>query len=108
VAIIHAGSIVALDTPAALLAGLGDELLELRVEGDTAVALAALGARGIAAADAFVVGQTLTVPLHDATAGEALAAINQAGLTTSAISSRPPTLDDVYLRLTGTGLPVAA
>src|SRR5215213_5102308 len=107
VAIIHAGSIVALDTPAALLAGLGDELLELRVDGDTAVALAALGARGIAAADAYVVGQTLTVPLHDATAGEALAAIDQAGLSTSAISSRRPTLDDVYLRLTGSELPVA-
>jgi ABC-2 type transport system ATP-binding protein len=108
VAIIHAGSIVALDTPAALLAGLGEELLELRVDGDTAVALAALGAHGIAAADAYVVGQTLTVPLHDATAGEALAAINQAGLSTSAISSRQPSLDDVYLRLTGTELPVAA
>ncbi|MFL6034399.1 MAG: ABC transporter ATP-binding protein [Gaiellaceae bacterium] len=108
VAIIHAGSIVALDTPAALLAGLGDELLELRVDGDTAVALAALGARGIAAADPYVVGQTLTVPLHDATAGEALAAIDEAGLSTSAISSRRPTLDDVYLRLTGSELPVAA
>jgi len=34
--------------PTALFAGLGDELLELRVDGDTAVALAALGAHGIA------------------------------------------------------------
>src|SRR4051795_6065090 len=108
VAIIHAGTIVALDTPAALLAGLGEELLELRVDGDTAVALAALGAHGIAAADAFVVGQTLTVPLHDANASDALAAINQAGLSTSAIRSRQPTLDDVYLRLTGTGMAAAA
>ena len=32
VAIIHAGRIIALDTPAALVAGLGDELVELRVE----------------------------------------------------------------------------
>ena len=32
VAIIHDGSIVAMDTPAALLAGLGSELLELRVQ----------------------------------------------------------------------------
>jgi ABC-2 type transport system ATP-binding protein len=108
VAIIHAGTIVALDAPAALLAGLGGELLELRVDGDTAVALAALGAHGIAAADAYVVGQTLTVPLHDATAGDAIAAMSQAGLATSAISSRQPTLDDVYLRLTGTELPAAA
>src|SRR5205085_95368 len=108
VAIIHSGEIVALDTPAALLAGLGAELLELRVDGDTAVALAALGAHGIAAADAYVVGQTLTVPLHDASAGDAIAAITEAGLSTSAISSRQPTLDDVYLRLTGTGLAAAA
>jgi ABC-2 type transport system ATP-binding protein len=107
VAIIHSGEIVALDTPAALLAGLGRELLELRVDGDTAIALAALGAHGIAAADAYVVGQTLTVPLHDASAGDAIAAISEAGLSTSAIASRRPTLDDVYLRLTGTGLAAA-
>jgi ABC-2 type transport system ATP-binding protein len=108
VAIIHQGSFVALDTPAALLAGLGSELLELRVHGDTSVALAALGAHGVAAADAFVVGQTVTVPLHGATAADALTAINRAGLETSSISSRQPTLDDVYLRLTGEDLAAAA
>ncbi|HWX95684.1 MAG TPA: ATP-binding cassette domain-containing protein [Solirubrobacteraceae bacterium] len=108
VAIVHAGEIVALDAPKALLAGLGDELLELRVHGDVSVALAALGAHGIAAQDALVVGSTLTVPLRDANPGEAIAAINRAGLQTSAISSRQPTLDDVYLRLTGEGLASAA
>src|SRR4051812_5480222 len=40
VAIVHAGEIVALDTPAALLAGLGGELLELRVDGEMAIAMA--------------------------------------------------------------------
>jgi ABC-2 type transport system ATP-binding protein len=108
VAIVHAGEIVGLDAPAALLAGLGRELLELRVDGDVAVALAALGARGIAAADAFVVGSTVTVPLHDATAGDAIAALDRAGLTVGSVASRRPTLDDVYLRLTGGGLPAAA
>jgi ABC-2 type transport system ATP-binding protein len=108
VAIVHMGEIVALDTPAALLAGLGVELLEMSVDGDTAVALAALGAHGVAAADAYVVGQTVTVPLHDATAGDAVAAITQAGLVTTAISSRRPTLDDVYLRLTGESFAAAA
>ena len=72
------------------------------------VALAALGAHGIAAEDAFVVGSTLTVPLHDESAGDAIAAINRAGLSTSAISTRQPTLDDVYLRLTGDGIAAAA
>jgi ABC-2 type transport system ATP-binding protein len=108
VAILHAGAIVALDTPAALLAGLGGELLELRVDGDVPVALAALAARGVDARDAYVVGSTMTVPLHDVSAGAALAAINQAGIGTSAISSRRPTLDDIYLRLTGGNLAAAA
>jgi ABC-2 type transport system ATP-binding protein len=101
VAIVHAGEIVALDTPSALLARLGDQLLELRVDGDVAIALAALGAHGVAAADAYVVGSTLTVPLHDVSVADALAAVDRAGLPTSDISSRQPTLDDVYLRLTG-------
>jgi len=101
VAIVHAGEIVALDTPSALLARLGNQLLELRVHGDVAIALAALGAYGVAAADAYVVGSTLTVPLHDVPVADALAAIDQAGISTSDISSRQPTLDDVYLRLTG-------
>src|SRR5207253_5081144 len=60
IAIIHSGQIVALDTPAALLAGLGQELVELRVRGDAATALASLRARGIAGDDAFTVGSTLT------------------------------------------------
>ena len=101
VAIVHCGEIVALDTPAALLARLGDQLLELRVTGDVSVALAALGAHGLAAGDAYVVGSTVTVPLHDASIVDALAAIDHAGLTASDISTRQPTLDDVYLRLTG-------
>jgi ABC-2 type transport system ATP-binding protein len=108
VAIVHAGEIVGLDAPANLLAGLGRELLELRLDGDVAVALAALGARGIAAGEALVVGSTVTVPLHDATAGDAVAALDRAGVGVSAVASRRPTLDDVYLRLTGAGLPAAA
>jgi ABC-2 type transport system ATP-binding protein len=108
VAIVHSGEIVALDTPKALLSGLGTELLELRVHGDVAVALAALGAHGLAAADALVVGSTLTVPLRDESVGDAIAAINRAGLSTSAISTRQPTLDDVYLRLTGDEVAAAA
>ena len=105
VAIIHDGAIVALDTPTALLAGLGGELLELRVDGDVAVALRALGA---AARDAYVAGSTLTVPLHDTSVGDAIAVLDRAGVSTSAIASRRPTLDDIYLRLTREGLPAAA
>src|SRR5438093_4122539 len=88
IAIIHAGEIVALDTPAALLAGLGQELVELRVRGDAATALASLRARGIAGDDAFTVGSTLTVPLHDRTAAHAISVIHDAELAASSISTR--------------------
>jgi ABC-2 type transport system ATP-binding protein len=101
VAIIHAGQIIALDTPAVLVAGLGDELVELRVSRDPAAALASLRARGIAGDDAFTVGSTLTVPVRDGTAAAAIAGIHDAGLGASSITARQPTLDDVYLQLTG-------
>jgi ABC-2 type transport system ATP-binding protein len=107
VAIIHAGRIVALDTPQALLAGLGHELVELRVEGSVATALSALRAHGIAGEDAFAVGSRLTLPLHDSTSPDTIAAIHRLGLG-GAISAREPTLDDVYLRLTGDSLAAAA
>ena len=107
VAIMHAGRIVALDKPAALLAGLGREIVELRVSRDAEAALAALRAAGMAGDDAFVVGSTVTVPLHERTAREAMALVDRLGAA-EAIISRRPTLDDVYLRLTGDRLAEAA
>jgi ABC-2 type transport system ATP-binding protein len=107
VAIIHAGRIVALDTPAALLAGLGRQLVEIRVEGSVSSALTSLRDRGVAGEDAFAVGSRVTVPLHQHSSGEAIAAIHDLGLA-EAITAREPTLDDVYLRLTGDSLAVAA
>ena len=108
VAIIHLGQIVALDTPTALLAGLGSEILELRVDGDGDTALASLRARGIATADAFAIGSTLTIALDERPAADAIAAINSTNVKASGFTTRPPTLDDVYLRLTGTQIADAA
>ena len=107
VAIIHAGRIVALDTPPALLAELGRQLVELRVDGNVGSALARLRETGVAGDDAFAVGSRLTVPLHDTSPGDAIASIHELGLA-GAISAREPTLDDVYLRLTGDSLAAAA
>ncbi len=108
VAVIHSGRIVALDTPASLLASLGREIVELRVEGDAQTALESLRRRGIVDGDGFAVGSTLTLPLHDRTPAEAIAAIDGIGLVASSINTRQPTLDDVYLRLTGGRLADAA
>jgi ABC-2 type transport system ATP-binding protein len=107
IAILHEGRIVALDTPAGLRAQLGRELVELRARGKAADALAALRARNVAGEDAFAVGSTLTVPLHDLSGSAAIAVVDELGLATE-ISTRTPTLDDVYLRLTGNRLAEAA
>jgi ABC-2 type transport system ATP-binding protein len=107
VAIIHSGRIVALDTPRALRGSLGRELVEVRVDGDVSAALESFRSRGIAGENAFTVGSTVTMPLNGHTSGEAIAAIHELGLAT-AVSARQPTLDDVYLRLTGGRLAEAA
>jgi ABC-2 type transport system ATP-binding protein len=107
VAIMHAGEIVALDAPDRLRAGLGRELVELRVEGDASAALASLRSLGIAHDNAFTIGATVTVPLNGHSSRDAIAAIHELGLA-DAVSSRRPTLDDVYLRLTGGRLADAA
>ena len=104
VAIIHLGQIVALDSPRALLDGLGTEILEFRVSGDPEAALAELRAGGVAGLDAFAVGARITVPLHDRGAGDALADIDADRLRLSEIAMRVPTLDDVYLHRTGAQL----
>jgi ABC-2 type transport system ATP-binding protein len=104
VAIMHAGRIVALGEPAVLLTRFGRQLLELRVPDDTSVALASLRATGIAGPDAFAIGSTLTIPLHDRSASESMDAIDKADVAIGAITARAPTLDDVYLQLTGQSL----
>ena len=101
VAIVHQGRIVALDSPAALLSRMGRELVELRLDGDVSNTVSSLRARGLAGDDAFAVGATLHLPIHDRPARDAVATITDMDLGVTAITSRPPTLDDVYLQLTG-------
>ena len=109
VAIMHAGRIVALDTPAALLAGLGDELVELRVDGDAAAALA-VAARARHRRRRRVHRRLDRSPCRCTTARPPTRSprIHDAGVAASSISTRRPTLDDVYLRLTGARLADAA
>jgi ABC-2 type transport system ATP-binding protein len=108
VAIIHNGSIVALDSPRALLMGLGHEILEFRVESNPQAALAALRQQGVAGEDAFAIGARITVPLHDRAAADAFAAIDIDRLRVRDVATRVPTLDDVYLQRTGARIADAA
>src|SRR5262249_55524185 len=108
VAVVHQGRIVALGAPVALRTALGDEIVEMRVHGSAESALEELTARGLAGEDAFSVGATVTIPLHGRPSAGTVAAIADAGLRPVAITTREPTLDDVYLRLTGGRLEQAA
>jgi ABC-2 type transport system ATP-binding protein len=101
IAIMHQGRIVALDRPRTLLARLGEEIVELRVDRNPNRALAAMRAHGITDDAAFAVGATLTVPTTRHSARETLAAITTLGVEPDAVTTRRPTLDDVYLQLTG-------
>jgi ABC-2 type transport system ATP-binding protein len=107
-AIMHEGRIVALDTPAGLLGTLGGEVVELRIDGDAAAVLPRLRHSGIGRNDAFTVGSTITIPLHGRSSDEVVRAVADTGATTLSVSTRRPTLDDVYLRLTGGRLADAA
>ena len=67
-----------------------------------------LRARGLVGDDAFTVGATITVPLHERSAPDAIGEFEDAGLHAAAVTTREPTLDDVYLHLTGGKLRAAA
>jgi ABC-2 type transport system ATP-binding protein len=91
IAVMHGGRIVAAGTPNELRAQLGRELLEVHVDGDAARVVHALRHE-----DAFAVGSTIRIPLRDGEPEPSLDA-----LPAHSSLRRRPTLDDVYLRLTG-------
>jgi ABC-2 type transport system ATP-binding protein len=98
IGIMHEGRIVGLGTPSSLLASVGDEVLELRAPSEAGTAAAVRVLRGSGIDDAFVVGNTITIPIRNP---ETVASISKLQLPTNATTTRPPNLDDVYLRLTG-------
>jgi ABC-2 type transport system ATP-binding protein len=102
IAIMHRGQIVALDTPAKLLANLGEEMLE--VEGGTERVTTTLAEHAIPTENVFEIGSTVTVPFRNGFGDRAVSALREAQLPIRSISVRRPTLDDVYLRLTGDSL----
>jgi len=100
IAIVDSGRIVACDTPANLLATIGDEVLEVRVD-DTRAAMQALMAAGIPEDDILAIGATLTVSLRQAGGDHLLGRLRDAAVAVRSATTRRPSLDDVYLHLVG-------
>ncbi len=99
-AIIDSGCLVALDTPASLLASIGREVLELRAD-DAVIAADALARHGVSPDDVVVIGQTITASLRSMSGAEALRLLQEESVIIRSATTRRATLDDVYLRLTG-------
>jgi len=98
--VVDAGRLVACDSFVNLLAKVGDEVLELRV--DDAVACAEVLRRaGVAPDDVLAMGGTLTVLLRGTSSGAVLDLLAGCSMSVRSVTTRPPSLDDVYLHLTG-------
>jgi ABC-2 type transport system ATP-binding protein len=103
VGIINTGRLVAEGTPDELKRSIGDDVIVARVDGDPAAALAALnkvdGVQGVDASGNEVV---VTAANGAATIGPVAVALDSAGIALHDLTLRTPTLDDVFLELTGT------
>jgi ABC-2 type transport system ATP-binding protein len=103
VGIIDAGRLVAEDTPANLKRSIGDDVIFVRLDGDaTSARPVIVQIPGVQAVDAR--GNELVVTASDgsSTIGPVAVALNDCGTPVRDITLRTPTLDDVFLELTGT------
>ncbi|HET9249299.1 MAG TPA: ATP-binding cassette domain-containing protein [Actinomycetota bacterium] len=102
VAVVDVGRVIAEGTPAELKARLGSTVIEFVMAGgpDAERAASALSERG---GTAEVEGPLIRVPSADGPRAlmEMLRALDARGLYPSSLTVREPSLDDVFLRLTG-------
>jgi ABC-2 type transport system ATP-binding protein len=102
IAVIDHGALIAEGTPASLKARVGGERLEIRLEnGQSEEAIAVL--RALADGQPSVEDGSVRVPLRDRRGAitEAVRRLDAAGVAIDDIALRTPTLDDVFLTLTG-------
>ncbi|MEM9514288.1 MAG: ATP-binding cassette domain-containing protein [Actinomycetota bacterium] len=105
VGIISDGKIEAEGTPGELKHRIGTDLIVAEVDGDPHVALAALQALPHAG-DVDIHGQELSLATTDGAAviADVAVALNGCGVPVRALTLRTPTLDDVFLQVTGSHL----
>ena len=102
VGIIDRGRIVAEDTPAALKRSVGSDFVIARVDGDTAKVcdrIASIDGIDDVKVDHDVV--TVRANHGDEAIGPVAVALHECGVTLHSLTLRTPTLDDVFLELTG-------
>ena len=104
IAVIDHGVKVAEGTPAQLKASVGSSTLQLRLTDPSYLSQAAAVIHGVLPDEPVLTPEAggLNVPLVDADqAAEALIALRQHGISVESVSVAQPTLDEVFLALTG-------
>ncbi|MEZ5262189.1 MAG: DUF4162 domain-containing protein [Acidimicrobiales bacterium] len=102
IAVIDRGLVIAEGTSAELKAQLGSTVVELSFADRDARLLAATALAGLGPADApSASALQLTTTNGPALLGEALRVLTAEGIEPTAIAVREPSLDDVFLALTG-------
>ena len=102
VGILNRGHLVAEGTPTELKRKVGDDLIVARVDGDRDAARRAVGnVRGVSNVDLH--GDEIAISTSEGAAAISPVAIalNESGVRVREITLRTPTLDDVFLELTG-------
>ena len=103
VGILNGGRLVAEGKPADLKRGIGNDVIVVRVDGDGAAALASLAdVDGVRAVDASGSELVVTATNGAATIGPVAVALDSGGIAVRDLTLRTPTLDDVFLKVTGT------
>jgi ABC-2 type transport system ATP-binding protein len=103
IVVLESGRAIATGTPDSLKRRVGGDQLEIEVgaSGDLAAAAAVLGRLATVAADVDPEARLVSAPIPATAVTAALQALAEAGVPVVDLTIRRPTLDDVFLRLTG-------
>ena len=102
VGILNAGRLVAEGTPAELKRRVGNDVIISRLDGDAAAVRSAVGAvDGVEAVEAHGNELVVTATNGAASIGPVAVALDGCGVPVRDLTLRTPTLDDVFLELTG-------
>ena len=103
IVVVDGGRIIAQGTAVELKASIGSTVVEIRVADPASAQRAATRLHRIAPADVLDGGRTLAVKVPDRgpTVQEAIRLLDADGIVSESLAIREPTLDDVFLQLTG-------
>jgi ABC-2 type transport system ATP-binding protein len=107
IVVIDLGKVIANGTPRELKARMGADVLELHLEDASALEPTAAALRGVGSGEPSIDAgdRRITLPVHQGAADlmSAVRRLDEEGIVPSDVSLRRPSLDDVFLALTGHG-----